>query len=132
MNDTKVCRVCGRRFGWRKKWAATWEQVRYCSDKCRKRSLKPLDERLETELMALLGERGDHKTICPSELARRLAPDEPALRSLMEPIRMAARRLHHSGQLEILQGGRLVDPDSAKGPLRLRCKRVESNPSGKR
>jgi hypothetical protein len=132
MNDTKVCRVCGRRFGWRKKWAATWEQVRYCSEGCRKRGLKPLDQRLETELLALLGERGDHKTICPSQLARRLEPDEAAWRALMEPIRMAARRLHHRGRLEIVQGGRLVDPDSARGPLRLRRKRAASNPSGKR
>jgi hypothetical protein len=33
---TKVCAACGRPFAWRKKWAKDWEQVRYCSDKCRK------------------------------------------------------------------------------------------------
>ena len=32
---TKVCPVCGRAFTWRKKWARDWEQVVYCSDKCR-------------------------------------------------------------------------------------------------
>lgn len=132
MNDIKVCRVCGRRFGWRKKLSASWEQVLYCSDGCRKRGLKPQDGRLEAELMALLGERGESKTVCPSELARRLASDETAWRRLMEPIRMAARRLHHRGYLEILQGGRMVDPDSAKGPIRLRRKRAESKPLGKR
>jgi hypothetical protein len=31
----KTCAACGRPFTWRKKWAASWEQVRYCSDACR-------------------------------------------------------------------------------------------------
>ena len=34
---TKVCPVCQRPFAWRKKWAKTWDEVRYCSDACRKR-----------------------------------------------------------------------------------------------
>lgn len=132
MNDTKLCRVCGRRFGWRKKWSVSWEQVRYCSDGCRKRGLKPQDERLENELLAMLGERGAGKTLCPSELARRLEADESTWRALMEPIRMAARRLHHRGQLEIIQGGRLVDPDTARGAIRLRRTRAQSTPFGRR
>jgi hypothetical protein len=131
MNDTKVCLVCGRRFGWRRKWSGSWDQVSYCSNGCRKRGLKPRDELLETELLALLRERGDNETICPSELAHRLDSEETAWRRLMEPIRMAARRLHQRGQLEIIQGGRLVDPDSAKGPIRLRRKRVELKQSGR-
>ncbi|MEN1678492.1 MAG: DUF2256 domain-containing protein [Planctomycetota bacterium] len=32
---TKPCQQCGRPMAWRKKWARTWEQVRYCSDRCR-------------------------------------------------------------------------------------------------
>jgi hypothetical protein len=32
---TKVCPACGKPFTWRKKWARDWEQVVYCSDKCR-------------------------------------------------------------------------------------------------
>ncbi|MCQ0970808.1 DUF2256 domain-containing protein [Paracoccus sp. TK19116] len=32
---TKTCARCGRPFTWRKKWARDWEQVRYCSDRCR-------------------------------------------------------------------------------------------------
>ncbi|MDV3352041.1 DUF2256 domain-containing protein [Leptothoe sp. ISB3NOV94-8A] len=34
---TKVCPVCNRPFSWRKKWAACWEDVKYCSDRCRRR-----------------------------------------------------------------------------------------------
>ena len=32
---TKICLASGRPFSWRKKWARDWEQVRYCSDRCR-------------------------------------------------------------------------------------------------
>jgi hypothetical protein len=37
---TKTCAACGLRFVWRKKWARDWEDVRYCSDKCRAGRLK--------------------------------------------------------------------------------------------
>ncbi|MFN3926243.1 MAG: DUF2256 domain-containing protein [Pseudanabaenaceae cyanobacterium] len=33
---TKICATCGREFTWRKKWANCWEEVKYCSDKCRR------------------------------------------------------------------------------------------------
>ncbi|WP_081629259.1 DUF2256 domain-containing protein [Methylopila sp. M107] len=32
----KTCPVCGRAFAWRKKWAKVWEEVRYCSERCRR------------------------------------------------------------------------------------------------
>jgi hypothetical protein len=32
---SKDCAACGRPFLWRKKWAKVWEEVRFCSDKCR-------------------------------------------------------------------------------------------------
>jgi hypothetical protein len=32
----KPCAACGRPFAWRRKWARVWEEVRYCSDACRK------------------------------------------------------------------------------------------------
>ncbi|MCO4784358.1 DUF2256 domain-containing protein [Marinomonas atlantica] len=33
---TKVCTVCQRPFTWRKKWASCWEEVKYCSERCRR------------------------------------------------------------------------------------------------
>ncbi len=120
MNATKVCCVCGRRFGWRKKWATTWEQVRYCSEGCRRRGLRPIDRRLETALLELLAQRPAASTICPSDLARRLEHEEAGWRPLLEPIRMAARRLCHTGKVEVVQSGRRVDPDRARGPIRIR------------
>ena len=32
---TKTCATCGKPFAWRKKWAKDWENVRYCSKRCR-------------------------------------------------------------------------------------------------
>ncbi|WP_440464847.1 DUF2256 domain-containing protein [Psychrobacter sp. ASPA161_6] len=31
----KICPVCLRPFTWRKKWEKDWEQVIYCSERCR-------------------------------------------------------------------------------------------------
>ncbi|TRX57577.1 DUF2256 domain-containing protein [Fulvivirga sp. M361] len=33
---SKNCVVCARPFSWRRKWAKDWEQVKYCSEKCRR------------------------------------------------------------------------------------------------
>ncbi|EGQ8470123.1 MULTISPECIES: DUF2256 domain-containing protein [Vibrio] len=32
----KVCPVCQRPFSWRKKWARNWEEIVYCSERCRR------------------------------------------------------------------------------------------------
>jgi hypothetical protein len=34
---TKICPVCQRPFTWRKKWEKCWDEVKYCSDRCRRR-----------------------------------------------------------------------------------------------
>ena len=36
----KLCIVCGLHFNWRKKWAKEWENVKYCSERCRKNKKK--------------------------------------------------------------------------------------------
>ena len=33
---SKPCAACGRPMTWRRAWAKIWEQVRYCSDACRR------------------------------------------------------------------------------------------------
>ena len=32
---TKECLVCKKPFAWRKKWEKNWNNVKYCSEKCR-------------------------------------------------------------------------------------------------
>jgi hypothetical protein len=34
---SKPCAVCRRPMTWRRAWAKTWDEVRYCSDACRLR-----------------------------------------------------------------------------------------------
>ncbi|UXE64640.1 MAG: DUF2256 domain-containing protein [Woronichinia naegeliana WA131] len=34
---TKICPICQRPFSWRKKWANCWNEVKYCSERCRRR-----------------------------------------------------------------------------------------------
>ncbi|WP_405570280.1 DUF2256 domain-containing protein [Winogradskyella sp. Asnod2-B02-A] len=33
---TKICPACYRPFSWRKKWEKNWNDVKYCSEKCRR------------------------------------------------------------------------------------------------
>ena len=33
---SKICVACGRPMTWRKRWARTWDEVKFCSDACRK------------------------------------------------------------------------------------------------
>ncbi len=115
----KVCVRCGRAITWRKKWERDWEQVRYCSDACRRDRAAPSDGALEATILELLERRPRGATICPSEAARAVfGEDEWRLR--MEATRQAARRLVAAGRVHITQKGRVVDPSTAKGPIRIR------------
>jgi hypothetical protein len=114
----KTCLSCGRTITWRKKWERSWDEVRYCSDACRRAKVSPTDTALEAAILELLSNRAAGATICPSEAARTVSPE--GWRPLMEPARRAARRLVAAGEIEITQGGRVVDPSTAKGAIRLR------------
>ncbi len=114
----KTCASCGRRMEWRAKWADSWAEVRYCSADCRRRGVNPVDRELEARILALLAARAVTSTICPSDAARAVGGED--WRALMEPARRAARRLVDSGEVQITQGGSVVDPSTAKGPIRIR------------
>ena len=115
--QVKRCATCGRDIQWRRKWARDWDNVRYCSKACRG-GPGAQGQALEAAILALLDERGAGKTICPSEAARRV--DAARMQELMEPTRRAARRLEARGLLDFTQKGRVVDPSTARGPVRLR------------
>ncbi len=114
----KTCDSCGRRITWRKKWERDWETVRYCSAACRRHRPGEVDARLETSIRSLLVSRASTGTICPSEAAREVGGEDWP--TLMEPARAAARRMVAAGEVEITQQGRVVDPSTAKGPIRIR------------
>lgn len=73
---------------------------------------------LEQTVLSLLAQRAEGATICPSEAARAVGGEQ--WRDLMEPARAAARRLVDAGEVEVTQGGRVVDPATARGPIRVR------------
>ena len=31
----KICEACKKSYAWRKKWARTWDSIRYCSKRCK-------------------------------------------------------------------------------------------------
>ena len=37
----KTCLVCGKPFTWRKKWEKVWDEVKYCSERCRRTRQSP-------------------------------------------------------------------------------------------
>jgi hypothetical protein len=74
--------------------------------------------RWEAEILALLDERADGSSICPSEVARAISPE--GWRAAMEDVRQAARRLAMRGEVEILQRGTVLDPSAEfHGPIRI-------------
>ncbi|MBL8182093.1 MAG: DUF2256 domain-containing protein [Blastocatellia bacterium] len=38
---TKICVACERPFAWRKRWEKVWDEVKYCSERCRGNRRKP-------------------------------------------------------------------------------------------
>ncbi len=117
-SEEKICAGCGRRFARRAKWARCWDQVRYCSERCRRSRPGPLDTRLETAIVDLLARRAQDASICPSEAARVVGGER--WRPLMERTRAAARRLAAADRVEITQKNRRVEPSRARGPIRIR------------
>ncbi len=74
---------------------------------------------LERVIMLLLQRRDPASTICPSDAAR-VVGREDDWRTLMDRAREAAGRLVRTGEVEITQGGEVVDLSTATGPIRIR------------
>lgn len=70
-------------------------------------------------------QRDADKTICPSEVARNLFPEN--WRNRMQNIRDAAFELQIENQIQILQKGKLIDPETSKGPIRIRIRTEKSD-----
>ncbi|MBL6591818.1 MAG: DUF2256 domain-containing protein [Flavobacteriaceae bacterium] len=39
---TKICPICQLPFTWRKKWEKNWNNVKYCSKRCKKNKFSNL------------------------------------------------------------------------------------------
>jgi hypothetical protein len=81
---------------------------------------------LERTIGTLLDQRRPDASICPSDAARAVDPE--GWRDLMPAARAAAGRLAAAGEVQVTQGGEVVDVATARGPVRVR--RPRSAPSG--
>jgi hypothetical protein len=68
-------------------------------------------------ILAQTAARGPGRSICPSEVARALAPED--WRPLMTPVRQAAVTLLREGRLLVLRKGKPVPPEEVRGVIRL-------------
>jgi hypothetical protein len=78
---------------------------------------------LERVILRLLSQRSAQASICPSDAARAARPD--GWRAVMGDVRAAAGRLAVRGEVDITQGGRVVDIAAARGPVRIRRHRPD-------
>jgi hypothetical protein len=115
---SKICASCGRPMTWRKSWEKNWETIRYCSESCRRQKLDKNFTDVRDTILLMASERGAEKSICPSEVARKLFPDN--WETHMEEVRRVARQLHHQGDIEITQKGMVIRDLNVKGPIRIR------------
>lgn len=77
------------------------------------------DEQIRDELLRQVEARGAGKSICPSEVARALAPE---WHGLMNRIRAVAAGLSREQRIDILRKGKPVEPEAMKGVIRLRLR----------
>ena len=108
--EDKICQSCGRRIEWRKKWARDWDQVLYCSTACRRRGVTEADRKAEEAIRYAVR----HSAGATSLAAISWDAQHP------EILRRAARRLVAAGEIEMIQGGRVVDPATAVGEVSIR------------
>ena len=81
--------------------------------------------KLRAAILELLARREAGKSICPSEAARHVFPED--WRSHMDLTRKVAVELAGEGKIEICQKGHPVNPATARGPVRLRAHRADEN-----
>ena len=69
-------------------------------------------------ILQMASQRAPDKTVCPSEIARTLFPDD--WRKHMDEIRAEAIKLQNAGEVQITQKGKAVDVEHIKGPVRIK------------
>ena len=76
--------------------------------------------KIEAEHLILANQRGIEATYCPSEIARKMFPEN--WREQMHNVRLSTDNLVKKEMLVTLQKGKLIEelPSEAKGPIRLR------------
>ena len=87
---------------------------------------RPDAKEIETLLLRLIAERGQGKSLDPTEAARALGGAHPdQWGPLMQPIRKVAVALAEQGRVVILRKGKPADPRDFKGVYRLAAPRLD-------
>ena len=103
-------------MSYRKRWKSDWAELKYCSEKKRKKKPNQLDKAIEQRILTTLA---NTRATTDEAIYKELEPKWDRLR---ERTRRAARRLEAEGKLLIYQQGKKVDSSNAKGTLELRLK----------
>ena len=77
----------------------------------------PDDARTRDTILTLVTARGAGKTICPSEVAKELDPEN--WRSLLTKVRRTAQAMAKQGEIAIYRKGKPIELDAMKGVIRL-------------
>lgn len=80
---------------------------------------------IKSTIITMAAARGTDKSICPSEVARKMFGDN--WRSKMQDIRDAAFDLAEENLVTVTQKGKKVDRENLKGPVRIQIN-TETNP----
>lgn len=98
-------------------------------EKTKKTEKKP---GLEDVIVALCTERGEGKTICPTDAAKAFAERRPGeaadWHQWIGHVRRAAVGLARTGQITIYRKGKPADPDDFRGVYRLGLPRAGETP----
>ncbi len=107
----KICVVCSRGFAWRKKWEKVWDEVKYCSKRCRgERNSKtvetdPKQDLSEEDLDRVIRMAWEDRTPFDAILAQfglNEAQTIDLMRKSLRPNRFSAwrKRVHENGNLK--------------------------------
>ncbi len=112
--ESKICLSCGREMTYRKKWEKNWDEVKYCSDECRRNKNK-YDFR-ETILNAL-NQATTKSILSVEDVIKTLDSTTP---DTVEHIRRSVRLLYHEKKIEVLQNNKIIDGGNFKGAISFR------------
>ncbi|KGE14487.1 DUF3253 domain-containing protein [Sphingobacterium deserti] len=76
------------------------------------------EKNISQTILTTTAARGSEKSVCPSEIARMLYPED--WREHMKDVVDVAISLHHQGKVIITQKGVAIDVNHIKGPIRIK------------
>lgn len=116
MINEKICQSCGRPFENRKKWRDIFDEIKYCSKKC-KSNKSPI--KLKEKIMSYLNSQNSRSAY---SLDKILSAEEFNNKAILEKARCAARLLADEKIINIIQNGKTVDPTDFKGSIEIKLK----------